>query len=116
MAKETEIVGVIKKPGQKAFVYPFIKNELEALQKLVGGYIEAVTMDDCMVLCNEEGWLLNLPMNCRFRNVDFIGPIVVVGTAGGEFASLHAHNAELICKELNARAYRVPKSVKAGAR
>lgn len=36
---------------------------LEAMQKAVGGYIEAINFDDCTMFVNEEGIDLDLPVN-----------------------------------------------------
>lgn len=66
-----------------------IPNTLEELQAAVGGYIETVTFaSDAVVICNEEGRLRGLPNNCTFLGVDFVGPILIVGRAGDEFADL----------------------------
>ena len=55
-----------------------IDNTLKALQTEVGGYIETVTIaSDVVVICNEEGVRLGMPYNCRFVDVDFVGPILV---------------------------------------
>ncbi len=76
---------LIKEPG-KAAEMRTIENTLESLQKIVGGYIETVTMfADLVVICNEEGRIYGLPFNCEFCNVDFCGPIVFVGVDGEEF-------------------------------
>ena len=46
---------IVKRPGEAAFM-TVINNELETLQKIVGGYIETVTLaDDFVVICNEDG-------------------------------------------------------------
>lgn len=66
-----------------------IPNTLEELQATVGGYIETISLaTDAAIICNEEGRLLGLPYNCRFLGADFVGPILVVGVAGDEFADL----------------------------
>lgn len=36
---------------------------LEELQAAVGGYIEMVTLKNKIIICNEEGKLMNLPLN-----------------------------------------------------
>ena len=43
-----------KKPGEAPEIRD-VANDLEALQKLVGGYIETVTAGDVVIICNEEG-------------------------------------------------------------
>lgn len=67
-----------------------IENTLEALQKIVGGYIESVTItEDLAVICNEEGRLQGLPYNCDLCGVGFVGPVVLVGVAGEEFTDVN---------------------------
>lgn len=39
------------------------KNRLETLQKLVGGYIEVININGKDLILNEEGLLLDLPLN-----------------------------------------------------
>lgn len=54
-----------------------VENSLEALQELVGGNIEVVTIaSDCVVVCNDEGRINGMPYNCHIRNIDFYGPRV----------------------------------------
>lgn len=66
-----------------------VENTLEALQKKVGGYIEAVTIaPDACIVCNEEGWLRGMPYNITFGGVDLVGPILIVGVDGDEFCSV----------------------------
>lgn len=103
---EKFITGVIKLPNEEAVVVSDIENTLEGLQSLVKGYIETVTLEDCVVICNEEGRFLRMPPNCRFRGIDFFGPVVVVDTlAAGEFASLQIVSPEMIAAELDEGSY-----------
>lgn len=61
---------IIKRPGEKPEVTE-IENALKAMQEIVGGYIEIVTL--CyknknpryryIIVCNDDGIILNLPMN-----------------------------------------------------
>lgn len=77
---------LIKDPG-KLPRHVWVSNRLENLQKIVGGPIETVTLaDNCVIICNEEGRLIDLPYNCRFCGVDFVGTIILVGIKGDEFA------------------------------
>lgn len=79
---------IVKEPGKSA-VDELVPNTLEALQKLVGGYIETVTIaDDAVVICNEEGRLRGLPENCEVCGVSFCGTIVIAGIKGEEFADV----------------------------
>lgn len=101
--KERQILVVIKEPGEPARVEPLFDNQLEAFQKAVGGYIEAVTFSkDLVVICNEEGRLLGLPFNTCVRGVYFVGPVVVCGYSdGGDFKSLKASSVMDIVRKLD---------------
>ena len=77
-----------KEPG-KGWKIAEIENTLEALQQGVGGKLEAVTLaSDACVLCNEEGRLLGMPYNTNICGVSFVGPLLIVGIAGEDFAGL----------------------------
>lgn len=65
-----------------------IDNTLEEMQMIVGGYIEVVTMDDFVVICNEEGRLYDLPFNIQFGRVDFVGSIIIAGNGGEDFTDV----------------------------
>lgn len=86
MTKNIKIL--MKKPGEKATVVE-PANDLAALQHLVGGYIETVTIaSNLVVICNEEGRLLGLPYNTRITNVEFVGTILLAGVRRDSFADL----------------------------
>lgn len=76
-----------KEPGRDTFreiVLP--KDDLKLYQRLVGGYIETVTIaEDACVICNEDGAYLGMPYNCSFLGISFVGPILIVGVDGDEF-------------------------------
>lgn len=81
-----------------------IPNTLEELQDTVGGYIETVTFaSDACVICNEEGRLLGLPFNCTFLGTSFVGPILIVGIDGEDFADLKPEYAGLILRHWQAK-------------
>lgn len=103
--KEKYLLGVVKQPDEYAEVTGRIENTLDGLQKLVRGYIETVTFEDCVVICNEEGRILRMAPNCRFRGVDFFGPIVVVSTHEDEFDSLTMDDAICLAVELDEGSY-----------
>ena len=94
MKKET-ITGLYKAPGKKAEAR-VIPNTLEALQELVGGYIEAVSVpigSGCVFICNEEGKILGMPLNRSVRMegqiVDIIaGTFFICDCSGSNFGSL----------------------------
>lgn len=71
----------------------FIPNTLEAMQELVGGYIETVTLEDGLVLvCNEEGRMNDLPLNAlvttRYGRQSIYGDFFICRGEGDEFAGL----------------------------
>lgn len=77
-----------KKPGCEPEIVE-VENTLEALQREVEGYIEAVTLPyGAAIICNEEGRILGLPDNCRVCGVDFVGTVLIVGTKGDEFCDV----------------------------
>lgn len=81
-----EVIQVlVKHPGVRPFLCT-VPNDLEPLQKLVGGYIETVTIStDLVVICNEEGRLMGLPYNCTIMGTSFVGTIIIAGREGCEF-------------------------------
>lgn len=101
MKKDSEIICVIKDPGERPIVAS-IPHTLEALQKAVGGHIETVTIaSDLVLICNEEGRLLDLPDNCTVCGVSFVGPILAVGVSGDEFSSLAVDHIQLVMRLLS---------------
>ena len=82
------MIAIRKRPGERAEIVE-IENELSALQKEVGGYLESVTIaEDAAILCDEEGRLKGYAYNCNICGVDFVGTILVVGVDGEEFCDL----------------------------
>ena len=79
---------IYKEPGKKPEIID-VGNSLEALQFMVRGYIESVTLAaDACVLCNEEGRMRKMPYNCHIGGVSFVGPILIVGTKEDEFCDV----------------------------
>lgn len=71
-----------------------IPNTLEAMQELVGGNIETLTLDSGRVLiCNEEGRISKLPLNALVRTLrgrqSIYGDFFICRAQGDQFASLH---------------------------
>lgn len=74
-------------PGERPVVAE-IKNTLEAKQIIVGGLIEMVVpanhIDDAVLICNDEGKLLNMEPNRVLRMADgtaydiICGPMIVI--------------------------------------
>ena len=48
-----------------------IDDSLKAMQEIVGGLIQSIYLDDSVALvCNDEGKMINLPMNRGLRDKD----------------------------------------------
>ena len=83
------------KPGEKPKCIE-IESDLDALQRAVGGYIEAVYPyeDPVVLIVNEEGKLNGLPLNRALRDEDndiydiVAGNFLIVGLGKSEFTSL----------------------------
>lgn len=81
--------------GKKPYIKE-IPNELEEMQKLVGGYIEVVSLiNGLIVVCNEEGRLMNLPINNNL-GLNIFGNFFIVRTNGEEFASIKDEDMETL--------------------
>lgn len=77
---------LIKNPGDESFREIITENDLKSLQRLVGGYIETVTLaTDACIICNEEGRIMGMPRNCNYCGIDFVGPILIVGVDEADF-------------------------------
>ena len=82
------------KPGEKP-KHIEIENDLEALQRAVGGYIEAVYPyeDPVALIVNEEGKLNGLPLNRALRDEDndiydiVAGPFLVLRLGESKYSS-----------------------------
>lgn len=97
---------LLKRPGQIPR-HVNISNSLAALQRNVGGYIEAITYaHDCVIICNEEGLLRGMPYNCTIAGCDFVGDIIIAGRNGDEFADLPLTWDE--CKQIFPELWRTP--------
>ena len=73
-----KITVVVKEPDRGLYEAE-VENTLEALQKLVCGYIGRVRfLSDLSILVNEEGLIKNLPRN-PVLGVEFLGNVVFIG-------------------------------------
>ena len=99
----SKIKVIIKEPFKVPYVSK-IDNTLEALQKIVEGYIETVTVNqDMVIICDEEGLLKDNHFNCRVLNIQFFGTIIFAGVNGDEFSDLPISEEEF--KKLFPRLY-----------
>lgn len=92
---EDKIRVVLCEPGKKARVAE-IGSDLESMQRVVGGYIEALypSIDPIAIVCNEEGKINRLPLNRSIRDEDGEIVDIIAGTcficdcSGEAFGSL----------------------------
>lgn len=78
---------VVKRPGQEPKVMD-VANRLEALQAMVGGYIETVPFGDHLAIVNEEGRIMGLPVNFYLHGESIHGTAVICETQDDEFRGL----------------------------
>ena len=74
-----------------------INGDLNSLQQVVGGYIEAVYPydDPVAIVCHEEGKLIGLPLNRKLEDYDIIaGTFIICGLGEEDFDSLTPELAE----------------------
>ncbi len=80
---------LIKTPGSNMMRQARIKNDLNTMQDIVGGYIETVTaLEDLVCICNEEGRIRGLPYNMCWLGIDLVGTVIFAGVDGDEFGDL----------------------------
>ena len=92
--KNNEITVLKVEPG-KAPETVTIPNTLEAAQKMVGGYIEVLNVDNACLVCNEDGKLTGLEGNRRLGNDIITGTFFLTGcTDDGDFCSLTPEQME----------------------
>lgn len=112
--EEVEKVKILyKKVGEESRVLE-VENTLEAKQALVGGLIEVVSYDDVLLICNEEGKVLNMPPNLLFDYDYIAGDCFLIGDdyERGDFKSLTDKEIEKYKKELDARGFKWLKDKK----
>lgn len=78
----------------------------EELRGLVGGYLEAVPIptikDTDMMLCNEDGRLLGLPLNeiaTQVARQEILGNVFIVGRADPDFATVTTRAMDLVFRK-----------------
>ncbi len=86
---EKTIKVVMVEPLKRPYVAE-IENSLAGMQLVVNGYIEVITLEENVILvCNEEGKLLDLPYNRSLGNDILVGTFFVAGSNdAGDFSSL----------------------------
>lgn len=92
-------IQVIMCPADREPYVTNIENTLENMQRIVGGYIEAVDLiGSDILICNEEGRLMSLP-ECKSSPIDDIcGDAFIVGMDGVEFTDVSNHRLLAVCR------------------
>lgn len=68
-----------------------IPHTLESMQRVVGGYIQAVCpwQDPVALVCNEEGLLMGLPLNRMITDADgIVGNFFLCGIGAEDFEDM----------------------------
>ena len=105
MIKENTIKVIYKKVNKAPKVME-IKNDLKTKQKLVGGMIEVVPyLENILIICNEEGKLLNKKANILGDYDIIVGDFIVVGDdiKNSDFKSLTDKEIKEVMKDLSER-------------
>lgn len=80
-------IRVVMVPCDRPAYVTNIENSLENMQKVVGGYIETLTLQNgLIVVCNEDGQTLGLRPNDNLP--EFCGDIFITCASGDEFTDL----------------------------
>ncbi|BCN29520.1 DUF3846 domain-containing protein [Anaeromicropila herbilytica] len=102
----TKLKIVIVEPGKTPRT-DIISDDLDKMQKIVGGYIECFDIEkDVTVVVNEVGKIMGLPHNQVINNEPISGTFFVVGSdyESGEFKSLSDEQCDMYCKQFQPRA------------
>lgn len=86
----------IYEPGIKGPRLAEVENTLEALQNVVGGHIETVTLsDDVVAVCNEDSLMSGMKYCCTLYGIQFFGPVILSGYRGTEFTDIPKYMREV---------------------
>ncbi len=86
---------IIKRPDEEYGHVCYISDSLENLQKTVEGYVESLTISPKLVmLCNEEGKIMNLPFNFNIPNDFIVGTVIICGRKDDELTDIPIDFAE----------------------
>jgi hypothetical protein len=90
---------LVKKPGKELEVRE-VEDKLKSYQEIVGGYIETIPVaENIILICNEEGILLDLPRNI-VNSHPFCGTVFFVRTEYENFVSLTDIDIKLLTSRL----------------
>lgn len=96
---------ILKRVSEAAYTVD-IDNTLEALQKAVGGYLEAIGIDDGLImLVDEDGRMKKRPYNFDLGNSMIVGDVLIVRSSDGEFTDLTKEDIEKVIYFFNRTPY-----------
>lgn len=74
-----------------------VPNEPDWMEEFVGGYLEAIsiTRDGLILICNDEGMRLGLPVNHNF-GLGVLGNFIICRTEGVELASVTQDDLKML--------------------
>lgn len=104
-----EFINVWIKDPDRAPRHAKIRNDLEVLQQIVGGYIEVLTLVDAdrgcnvLLIVNEEGKINGLERNFRLYDDIIVGPAVFTGEDVDEVDDCPIETEEELLKFLEER-------------
>lgn len=91
---------------------PYVKeiyNTLQEKQKIVGGLIEFIALENNVdLICNDEGKMLNLEMNKIITNDVICGTFIIAGQEKGNTISLTEEQIKKYKKYFNIRKHTIP--------
>ncbi len=88
MVRREMIRCFVKRPGQMGNIR-FVCNTLPDLQQIVGGPIECIALDaKTILICNECGKHMNLPVNFPIEDDLIVGTAIITGLSSDDFSSL----------------------------
>lgn len=96
---------VVKRPGEAPKVME-VANRLEALQAMVGGYIETVPVAGHLAIVNEEGKIMGLKPNFYANGDLIVGTAVILETKGEKFRGLTGYEAKQVMRVFEEAAIR----------
>lgn len=86
---KNQIQVIIKTPTDQIGCIKTIDNTLEALQKIVGGYIEAIYIqNDVILIVNEDGKYSGLDKNFKIPNDTIVGTVIVCSSDEEDFSDI----------------------------
>ena len=102
-----EKIKVMMCPVEREPYMAEMENTLEAFQAAVGGHIECVAItSDCVLICNEDGRSMKLPMNNAVSWLipyGIVGAAVICGVDGEDFGDMPENGRDMLmraCKRM----------------